>query len=51
MLVYLRQVYLFCHALEFTADIKYRNYHFKAFIEAENIRFYTNKNIVLVGGE
>lgn len=51
MLVYLRKVYLFFHAIEYRYDYDYKNEKFKQFIEQENVRFYRTKNIELVGGE
>lgn len=51
MVVYLNKLYMGLHAIQYSQDYKYKNKGLKAFIEAENDRFYRNKNMELVGGE
>mmetsp|Transcript_12054 Transcript_12054/g.11927 ORF Transcript_12054/g.11927 Transcript_12054/m.11927 type:complete len:194 (+) Transcript_12054:306-887(+) len=49
--VYFQKIYNFFQAICNRYDYNYRNSPFKKFIESENERLYTRKNIELIGGE
>ena len=51
MLVYFNKLFMFFAAVCFKYDYNYRNSPFQKFIEKENERFYSKKNIELIGGE
>jgi hypothetical protein len=51
IIIYLRKLYYVCHGYETGLEYDYRNREFKEFIEKENARYYTNLQVVLIGGE
>lgn len=50
-IIYLKKLYYLMHGVEVRRDYNYRTQPFKKFIEQENVRFYREKKIELVGGE
>lgn len=50
-IVYFNKLWILFSAFEMKADIKYRTMPFLRFIESENARYYTEKKVVLSGGE
>ena len=50
-IVYLNKLWLLFSGIEMKLDLRYRTGPFQKFIEAENARYYSNKQVVLVGGE
>lgn len=51
MVIYFKKVFMFLYSVTYRYKKNYKNAPFKKFIEEENVRFYRDKNIELVGGE
>jgi hypothetical protein len=50
-LIYFNKLWILFSAVEMKVDQKYRTNPFLRFIEQENLRYYREKNVELVGGE
>jgi hypothetical protein len=50
-MIYFNKLWILFSAVEMTVDRKYRTTPFLRFIEQENLRYYREKNVELVGGE
>jgi len=50
-IVYFNKLWLLFSGVEMKLDLRFRTGPFQRFIEAENARYYSTKNVVHVGGE